>query len=366
MLRQFGPSTLVALLSGGLLSVMLFLPVAAIRYRRAGRLRLSDLVLLVAVATYFMALWSYTLVPFPAAGAVHCTSAQLRPFQFVADIANDPHLLLHNRALLQAVFNVVLFLPLGFFLRMLARRGVLASTVIGFGVSAAIEFTQLTGVWGIYRCAYRVFDVDDLLLNTTGAALGSLLALPIVLLLRRRLPAPKVTRITVGRRLVGVAIDIIAMLLLGAMVGIGWRAVELYGLGWRLGDDATWSETALALGVPGLAELAWILRRGSTFGEAAVGLEPVARPGRELFSRLVKFITGVGGYLILSAGLVPVPALSGLFVVASLIAVIATRNHRGLSHAAADMELRVRGTAAGDPPGQPPAESATSPTLSES
>lgn len=365
MLTQFGPSTLVALLSGAALSVMLFLPVAAVRYRRAGRLRFTDLVLLVAVATYFMALWSYTLVPFPAANTLHCTQAQLRPFQFLADIRNDPHLLLHNRALLQAVFNVVLFLPLGFFLRVLARRGVVVGTVIGFGVSAAIEFTQLTGVWGIYRCAYRVFDVDDLILNTTGAALGSLMAMPIVLLLRRRLPAPKVTRITVGRRLVGVAIDIIAMLLVGAMVGVGWRAVELYGLEWKLGDDATWSETALALGVPGLIELVWILRRGSTFGEAAVGLEPVARPGRELTSRIVKFVTGVGGYLILSAGLIPVPALSGLFAVASLIAVIATRNHRGLSHAAAGMELRIRGGAGADS-GRPPAASATTTSLSES
>src|SRR5699024_12722265 len=44
------------------------------------------------------------------------------------------------------------------------------------------EITQLTGVYGIYNCPYRIFDVDDLLLNSTGALVGFLLA-PILLAL---------------------------------------------------------------------------------------------------------------------------------------------------------------------------------------
>ncbi|EYD75069.1 hypothetical protein Rumeso_03397 [Rubellimicrobium mesophilum DSM 19309] len=43
---------------------------------------------------------------------------------------------------------------------------------LGLGLSLAVELTQLTGTWGLYPCAYRKFDVDDLILNTVGVALG--------------------------------------------------------------------------------------------------------------------------------------------------------------------------------------------------
>src|SRR5699024_7309442 len=39
---------------------------------------------------------------------------------------------------------------------------------LGFLLSLFFEITQLTGVYGIYNCHFRIFDVDDLLLNSTG------------------------------------------------------------------------------------------------------------------------------------------------------------------------------------------------------
>lgn len=47
---------------------------------------------------------------------------------------------------------------------------------LGFGLSLTVELTQLTGIWGLYPCAFRKFDVDDLLLNTLGVMLGFLAA----------------------------------------------------------------------------------------------------------------------------------------------------------------------------------------------
>lgn len=67
----------------------------------------------------------------------------------------------------------------------------MVATLAGLATSLAIELTQLIGVWGLFPCAHRLFDVDDLLLNTAGATLGSLVALPVVAMLRerrRRLP----------------------------------------------------------------------------------------------------------------------------------------------------------------------------------
>src|SRR5699024_4822160 len=53
---------------------------------------------------------------------------------------------------------------------------------LGLLLSFFYEITQLTGVYGIYNCPYRIFDVDDLFLNSTGALFGFLVA-PILLAL---------------------------------------------------------------------------------------------------------------------------------------------------------------------------------------
>ena len=43
---------------------------------------------------------------------------------------------------------------------------------MGFCLSLFFEITQLTGLYGIYEHPYRLFDVDDLIQNTSGAMLG--------------------------------------------------------------------------------------------------------------------------------------------------------------------------------------------------
>ncbi len=72
--------------------------------------------------------------------------------------------------------NVLLFVPLGMFVRYLLRRGFLATVAIGAAVSLLIELTQLTGDWGLYPCAYRFFSTSDLITNTVGAGIGAFCA----------------------------------------------------------------------------------------------------------------------------------------------------------------------------------------------
>src|SRR5690606_14287697 len=133
------------------------------------------ILLALAFLVYCMALWTYTLLPFPDAMPAWCAehaanAMQTRPLQFISDIrreqATSTGTLLHNPAVQQAVFNVALFVPLGMFLRHLFRRGWLLTVVVGFAVSLFIECTQLTGVWYLFECPYRLFDVDDLITNT--------------------------------------------------------------------------------------------------------------------------------------------------------------------------------------------------------
>lgn len=340
-MSQFGPSTWIAIALGGALAVVAFVPFTVARYRRAGRLSAMDIVVLVLAALYATALWSYTLVPVPATTDYACAGQNQRPLTFITDIRAADGGLLHNRAFLQAAFNVLLFIPLGFFLRTLAGRGVLVATGIGFGISLLIELTQATGVWGLLPCAYRVFDVDDLLLNTFGAALGSLIALPIAVLLSRRRPAPRATSVTLGRRLTGMTVDVIVIFLIGLPLTIAWRAFALYLLGWPVDELPPTVDAAIGYGAPALVQGWWVFVKGRTLGEAAVQIEPVA-VGRPVFvRRLIKFAFGVGGFLLLGAVPLPVPFVLPAFVLVTLVAAVRSREHRGLSHVIAGMELRV-------------------------
>ena len=43
-------------------------------------------------------------------------------------------------------------------------------------LTAFIEISQATGLYGIYACPYRHFEIDDLILNVFGVWLGFTLA----------------------------------------------------------------------------------------------------------------------------------------------------------------------------------------------
>ena len=64
---------------------------------------------------------------------------------------------------------MLLLVPLGMYLRYYFRRTWWQTLAIGVLVTLSFETTQLTGLWGLYEHPYRLFDVDDLMMNTLGA-----------------------------------------------------------------------------------------------------------------------------------------------------------------------------------------------------
>ena len=112
------------------------------QYRRDGRLGPADLAVLVGAAVYGVSLWTYTLLPLPDVGDYTCQDAQTRLMAFADDIRRaaeqsgyaglgTPSELLRNRAFLQVVLNVLLFLPFGPFVRLITHRGVVVATGLG-------------------------------------------------------------------------------------------------------------------------------------------------------------------------------------------------------------------------------------------
>lgn len=337
-------SALLAAGAGALVAVLLFVPFVFLNYRRHGRLSLVRTLLWIGFLVYAMALWTYTLLPLPDPVAIQCTHPQLRPFQFVQDIrgyGGGLAGLIHNPAFMQVALNVLLFIPLGVFLRLLWGRGVLVATVVGFCISLVIETTQLTGVWGIYPCPYRVFDVDDLLANTSGALLGAVLMSVLIMGRRRLVPkravvgevkaAGQVTpaHITLGRRLTGMVCDLFTATLLGIAAAVATNAWQLYVLG-RSHDqmNETWAEQA-SFWVPFVLIAMLTLMTGRTVGDHAVRLNWQSTSGSS-FPRPLRhagrFLAGIGGFMLLSLGS---PA-DLLFALVLVVCVLLTKQRGGL------------------------------------
>lgn len=341
-----GLAAAVAIGGGIVLAVVLFVPVAAVRYRRSGRLTAGDVAVLLAGTVYGLALWTYTLLPLPADADFTCRRPITRPLGVIDDIrANADRTLLdlaRNPGVLQIVLNVALFVPLGFLLRSVTRRGVIVALAAGLGVSMLIELTQYTGLWGVYRCAYRYFDVDDLIANPTGAVVGSVLAAIVVG--RRPEPRERVApRLTTGRRLVAVVSDLVVMFVFGSLVVLSWRAWLLTGRHLAVEQIDLRTQAILQWGLPLAIEAVAILGWGRTVGEATVQIRTRARhrawavPGR-----LVKLVTGVGGLAALGALDVPGAGWALLaLVVAHLAGAVVTRDGRGLSNTLAGLDVEL-------------------------
>lgn len=334
-------NALVATLLGSVLAVLLLVPTAAVQYRRDGRLGPGDLLTLLAAAVYGLALWTYTLLPLPDRDDLRCAGRQLEPLGSIRPALDRSAVgleLLADPAFLQVALNVLLFVPFGFFVRRVLRRGVVVATLAGAATSALIEVTQVTGVWGLFPCAYRVLDVDDLLLNTLGAVLGSLLSAPVV---RRRPDRPRPpTRLTLGRRWTGMVCDLLVVVLVGAAAGAAYRAWSLL-VADRTPDVGT--QQLWQLAAAGAVQGGCVLLLGRTAGEWTVDLRTrLRRRGPVLLARLLKLAVGVGPLVVLvwlEDGEAPL-ALPVLLLVTGLVA-WRTRGHRGISGVVSGLEPEV-------------------------
>ncbi len=350
---------IVAVLFGFVALTLLFVPLVALSYRRRGGFSPGRFTAWIALLFYAMGVWVYTLLPLPT-GPYDCVGLVLDPPEDLVDIwrlqQERGGSLLGNAAFQQFTLNVLLFVPLGAFVRLLAGRGVAVAAGAGALASLAVELTQLTGVWGLFPCAYRVFDTGDLVSNTLGAMLGSLVMLAILRArAQRRSPTPQVqatdgaalggapvqvrtlTGVAWGRRLLAMSVDVLAVWLVGTSISIGVNAV-LFALVGRDAMLAVSSDVATAATLASVGVQAWsVLAGGVTLGERAVLIAAIETRTPAWAWRLIRLGAGIGGYTLLSMLPAPWSVLATVLAVASLVAVFATPGHRGLAQSAAGM-----------------------------
>lgn len=152
---------------------------------RVNRLNLLKLIIGNVFMLYMSCVIALVFFPLPDAAEIAELSGhriQAIPFMYLADIIRESPLVpgdastylpaLCNRAIWQVIFNIVMMVPLGMFLGYFCKCNFRAVIKYTFLLSLFIEIGQLTGLFFIFKGSYRLCDIDDIMLNTLGGAIG--------------------------------------------------------------------------------------------------------------------------------------------------------------------------------------------------
>ena len=363
MVERWAWPALVGIFLGLAAAVLLFAPILVWQSRRFGRLSTARTVAAAAAAVYGVTLLAYTLLPLPEVGWCDRNAPRpvdLRPLQSLGDIVRatrglSPVEALRTWAVLQLAMNVALFVPWGAFARRLFDRTWQVAVLSGVAMSAVIEATQATGIWGSYECAYRYGTLDDVLANGTGALVGALAA-PALLwwvprsapdVVSRREPRP----VTRWRRLAGIVVDVVLFYGVWAALMVAHRVLVLDRLdrGDTPDDPTWWGQTFY--GVVTLlvvVVLPALVGSGASLGQRAMWLTPAPEhPGRR--ATALRLLAGLGGYgtLVVASSAPPLTArmadalslLAWAFAGVTLGFVAFDPTNRGLSFRASASEV---------------------------
>ena len=167
-----------------ILALIFTLPYVIRQYNKYGSILLLRTGIVYTFIFYMLTSYFMTILPLPEIDSVTPESASvlLVPFDAVKrwlsgcefDITNPVAYMeaFTSPDFLQIVFNILLLLPFGVYLRYYFNRKWYQVLLLSFLYSLFFELTQLSGLYGIYPYPYRFFEVDDLICNTLGGMLG--------------------------------------------------------------------------------------------------------------------------------------------------------------------------------------------------
>ncbi len=157
----------------------------AVQYKKYRTVNFYKMFVFLSFVLYSICAYFTVILPLPSIETVASLTTgtmQLHPFAFVSDFLDKSGFVLSNPATyfpafksfvcLQIVFNVLLTVPFGFYQRYYFKNNFCKTAVFSFCFSLFFELTQLSGLYFIYPRPYRLFDVDDLILNTLGGIVG--------------------------------------------------------------------------------------------------------------------------------------------------------------------------------------------------
>ena len=166
------------------LAFFITLPFVIYNYNKYGSVLFIRALLIYGFVLYLMSAYFLIIMPLPSISEVAkmTTKVQLVPFDVFSKIYHTVYFdykdistyvnIFKNAYVYQSIYNFLLTVPFGIFLRYYFRCNFKKTIFFTFLLSLFFELTQLTGLYFIYPNAYRLFDVDDLFINTLGGLFG--------------------------------------------------------------------------------------------------------------------------------------------------------------------------------------------------
>ena len=170
------------------LAFLITLPYLLLQYHKYGSVPLIRSSIVYTFILYLLTAYFLVILPLPSKEEVLMMPTkvpQLIPFTFMGDFieafkeTSGILSFLKSPIVYTTLFNIAITIPFGIYLRYYFKKKWYTTIIYTFLLSLYFEITQLTGLYGLYPKAYRLFDVDDLIINTLGGLIGYLIT-PIV------------------------------------------------------------------------------------------------------------------------------------------------------------------------------------------
>lgn len=208
-----------------LVAFILTIPFLIHQYRKYGAIPILKSACFYSLILYLICAYFLVMLPLPSIEMVAKMTGpktQLTIFKFIEDIMVTTNFKINNLNSLilffkqppvyTILFNLVLTLPFGIYLRYYFKQKWYKTILYTFLLSLFFELTQLSGLYGIYPRPYRLFDVDDLLINTLGGLFGHLITPLVTIFLPTRDELEeksynKGEKVTLLRRIIALIID---------------------------------------------------------------------------------------------------------------------------------------------------------------
>lgn len=167
------------------LAFLITIPYILHQYHKYGSVYWFRSLIIYSFILYLLIAYFLVILPLPSIEDVLKLTSQrisLIPFSFIFEFINKSGLILSNtstyiKAITSAtfyvpIFNIFLTLPFGIYLRYYFKKDLKQTILYTFLLSLFFEITQVSGLYFIYPRGYRLFDIDDLILNTLGGLFG--------------------------------------------------------------------------------------------------------------------------------------------------------------------------------------------------
>ncbi len=205
-----------------LLAFLITLPYLLLQYHKYGSVPLIRSSIVYTFILYLLTAYFLVILPLPNKEEVLTMPTkipQLFPLSFLGDFietlkeASSVLSFLKSPIVYTTLFNIAITIPFGIYLRYYFKKKWYTTIIYTLILSLFFEVTQLTGLYGIYPKAYRLFDVDDLIVNTLGGFIGYIITPIITVFLPNRDEIDKMSYkrgevVSIYRRLLAFLIDL--------------------------------------------------------------------------------------------------------------------------------------------------------------